>query len=63
MDRNNKNIKVLDIGTGPGFFVILMTSIGVDTTAMDYNGEMLNKAKENSGEYNVNRFNILLIST
>ena len=62
MDRNNKNIKVLDIGTGPGFFVILMTSIGLDTTAIYYNDEMLNKAKENSGEYNVNRFNILLIS-
>ena len=49
MDRNNKNIKVLDIGTGPGFFSILMTSIGLDTTAIDYNDEMLNKAKENSG--------------
>lgn len=47
----NKNIKVLDIGTGPGFFAILMASMGLDTTAIDYNDEMLNKAKENSGEY------------
>lgn len=47
----NKNIKVLDIGTGPGFFAILMASMGLDVTAVDYNDEMLNKAKENSGKY------------
>lgn len=51
MPSVNKNIKVLDIGTGPGFFAILMASMGLDITAIDYNDEMLNKAKENSGEY------------
>lgn len=47
----NRNLKVLDIGTGPGFFAILMASIGLDVTAVDYTDEMLNEAKVNSGEY------------
>lgn len=47
----NQNIKVLDIGTGPGFFAILMASIGLDVTAIDYTEEMLNMAKINAGKY------------
>lgn len=47
----NRKIKVLDIGTGPGFFAVLMSSIGMDVTAIDYTEEMLNKAKINAGKY------------
>lgn len=48
---NNRKIKVLDIGTGPGFFAIMIASLGLEVTAIDYTNEMLEKAKENSGKY------------
>lgn len=50
----DRKIKVLDIGTGPGFFAILMATVGFDVTAIDYTDEMLSKAKENAGELNKN---------
>lgn len=46
-----RKIKVLDIGTGPGFFAIIMATCGYEVTAIDYTEEMLEKAKNNSGEY------------
>lgn len=46
-----RKLKVLDIGTGPGFFAITMASCGYDVTAVDYTDAMLHKAKQNAGYY------------
>lgn len=42
-------IKVLDIGTGPGFFAILLAEAGYDVTAVDATEEMLGEAGRNAG--------------
>lgn len=49
--RDPSEIKVLDIGTGPGFFAIILAKAGYQVTAVDYTEEMLSKAKENAGRY------------
>lgn len=49
-----RKLKVLDIGTGPGFFAIAMASCGYDVTAVDYTDAMLHKAKINAGSYQNN---------
>jgi ubiquinone/menaquinone biosynthesis C-methylase UbiE len=46
-----RKLKVLDIGTGPGFFAIIMAACGYEVTAVDYTEAMLEKAKNNAGEY------------
>lgn len=46
-----KNLKILDIGTGPGFFAILMAKAGYDVTAVDYTEAMLDEARKNAGSY------------
>lgn len=46
-----RKLKVLDIGTGPGFFAITMASCGYEVTAVDYTDAMLHKAKHNAGSY------------
>lgn len=47
--KDKKEIKVLDIGTGPGFFSILLTERGYNVSAVDCTEEMLKKAKNNAG--------------
>ena len=47
--REPGSIRVLDIGTGPGFFAILLTELGFDVTAVDYSPAMLEEAKRNAG--------------
>ena len=47
---NPSDIKVLDIGTGPGFFSIILAELGYDVTAVDYTEAMLAKAKANARE-------------
>lgn len=42
--------KVLDIGTGPGFFAVGLCRRGYDMTAVDYTPNMLLEAKKNAGE-------------
>ena len=42
-------IRVLDIGTGPGFFAILLAREGYDVTAIDCTEEMLCEARKNAG--------------
>lgn len=44
------NCKVLDIGTGPGFFSIILAEAGYDVTAVDMTEAMLEEAKANAGE-------------
>ena len=51
-DKEKKDIKILDIGTGPGFFPIMLAQNGYKVNAVDYTPEMLVKAKENAGELN-----------
>ncbi len=46
-NMENDKIKILDIGTGPGFFPVILTEAGYQVTAVDYTPEMLAKAKEN----------------
>ena len=47
--KKTEEIKVLDIGTGPGFFAILLAEAGFQVTAVDYTEEMLKEAKKNAG--------------
>ena len=44
--------RVLDIGTGPGFFAICLAKRGFDVTAVDYTPAMLERAKANAGCWN-----------
>lgn len=48
-DREPGQIRVLDIGTGPGFFAIILTELGYQVTAVDYTSSMLREAKHNAG--------------
>jgi len=43
-----KNMRVLDVGTGPGFFAILLALEGHDVTAIDCTQAMLEEAKKNA---------------
>ena len=42
--------RVLDIGTGPGFFACILAEEGYDVTAVDYTEGMLSEARKNAGE-------------
>ena len=42
-----KKLRVLDIGTGAGFFAILLGKAGHEVTAIDQSGSMLRHAREN----------------
>ncbi len=48
---DDRDLHILDIGTGPGFFAIGMAKRGYQVTAVDYTQAMLDKAVENAGEY------------
>lgn len=46
--EEERPLKVLDIGTGPGFFAILAALRGHQVTAVDMNAEMLEQAQRNA---------------
>lgn len=48
-DREAKELQVLDVGTGPGFFAILLKEAGYSVTAVDCTEEMLREARRNAG--------------
>ena len=48
--ENKDQIKILDVGTGPGFFSIILTEEGYQMTAVDYTEGMLMQAKQNAGQ-------------
>lgn len=48
-DGGDRPLRVLDIGTGPGFYAIILARRGYDVTAVDYSEEMLQEAKRNAG--------------
>jgi len=48
-DRSPEEVRVLEIGTGPGFFAILLCETGFDVTAVDLTPAMLEEARKNAG--------------
>ena len=48
-DRAMKALRVLEVGTGPGFFAIILCELGCDVTAVDLTPAMLEEAKKNAG--------------
>lgn len=49
--KNKEEINVLDIGTGPGFFAIILAKAGYAVTAVDCTQSMLERARVNAGTY------------
>ena len=49
-DRAPETLRVLEVGTGPGFFAILLRELGYVVTAVDLTPAMLEEAKKNAGE-------------
>ena len=49
-DKPKEEIRILDIGTGPGFFPVILAEAGYKVDAVDYTEGMLEKARENAGE-------------
>lgn len=47
--RGPESIRVLDVGTGPGFFAIILAQMGYQVTAVDYTASMLEEARHNAG--------------
>ena len=48
-----EKLRVLDIGTGPGFLAITLALAGHEVTAVDATKEMINQAKNNAIQYQV----------
>lgn len=48
-DRDPSDIKVLDVGAGPGFISIILTEAGFNVTAFDFAETMIEEAKANAG--------------
>ncbi len=46
-----ESLKILDIGTGPGFFSMILAEAGYHVTAVDYTPGMLEKAAENAAKF------------
>lgn len=47
-NRDRADIHILDIGTGPGFFAIILRELGYHVTGIDYTKSMLLEAKKNA---------------
>ena len=48
--KEKDQVRILDIGTGPGFFAILLAEEGYQVTAVDYTEQMLQEAKSNAAD-------------
>ena len=48
-NRAPGDIQVLEVGTGPGFFAILLAEAGYSVTAIDLTPTMLDEARRNAG--------------
>lgn len=49
-DRIPEQICILEVGTGPGFFAILLAEAGYRVTAIDLTPSMLDEARRNAGK-------------
>lgn len=47
--RARAELRVLDLGCGPGFFAIILAELGYQLTALDYTESMLREALKNAG--------------
>ncbi len=50
----DRPLRILDVGTGPGFFPMLLGHMNHSITAVDYTESMLNAARDNCKKSNVN---------
>lgn len=50
-EKAKEELKILDIGTGPGFFSVILAEAGYRVVAVDYTQEMLDTARKNAGEF------------
>ena len=58
----NQTLKVLDIGTGPGFFTIILEELGFNSiTGVDVSEKMLEVARENIQKYGKENSSIQLL--
>ena len=48
-DRDTAGLRVLEVGTGPGFFAILLRELGCEVNAVDLAPAMLAEARKNAG--------------
>ena len=48
----NKNLKVLDVGTGAGVFAVLFSKLGCEVTGVDMSKKMLAEAEKNISAFN-----------
>ncbi len=48
-DKTPSEIKILDVGAGPGFISIIMAEAGYQVTAYDFSESMLSEARSNAG--------------
>lgn len=46
------NLKILDVGTGAGFFSIILSKLGHKVTGVDMSEKMILEAEKNSAEFN-----------
>lgn len=53
MDIYDRPVDVLDLGTGPGFFAIILSQIGWQVTGIDCTAEMIRHARGNADSYGV----------
>ena len=51
--KQDRPLRVLDVGTGPGFFSLLLAQKGHRVTGVDLSGDMLDRARENAQYYGV----------
>ncbi|MCM3713434.1 class I SAM-dependent methyltransferase [Halalkalibacter oceani] len=45
---DRRSLQILDVGTGPGFFSIILSQMGHQVTGIDFSKEMIETAKKNS---------------
>lgn len=52
--EGKEGLKVLDVGTGPGFLALLFAEMGNEVTAIDLSNNMLEKARKNASKKSLN---------
>ena len=50
----DKNLKILDVGTGAGFFAIILSKLGHEVVGVDMSAKMIAEAENNSRDFNCN---------